>query len=147
MIVTCGNYPNYEPKFTPRRPSWPSFYMNTLLLEPTCRSGASWRMVNFLRRLVSQKKKRIKEGVYDLDLTYITTQIVAMQVCSCARTHTQTHTHTHTHTQIHAHRNTHTHTHTHKHTHTNTHTHTHTHTYTHTHTHAHAHTSTHTRTY
>ena len=34
--------------------------------------------LNFMRRIVSQNKKRIKRGDFDLDLSYITDQIIAM---------------------------------------------------------------------
>lgn len=35
--------------------------------------------MNFIRELYSNKKNRLKDGNYNLDLTYITPRIIAMQ--------------------------------------------------------------------
>ena len=40
--------------------------------------GKSQRMASFLRKLVSQNKQRHVSGSYDLDLTYLTDQIICM---------------------------------------------------------------------
>ena len=34
--------------------------------------------MNYLRKIVSGKRRRFKEGEYDLDMTYITTRVIAM---------------------------------------------------------------------
>ena len=34
--------------------------------------------MNYIRKLVSGKRRRFQDGQYDLDITYITSRIVAM---------------------------------------------------------------------